>query len=221
MSHLGNMKKVTVDSKSTTLVGDGKTVKAIKDRAEQLRAQMDDVSLMLEERDLIRLRVAKLSSGVAVIKVGGMTELEIVEKKYRIEDALNATRAAVEEGIVSGGGMALYNAYRAIKGSKKQSAGAGIVLNACTAPLRKIVENAGHSPDVILSQLDSQAFDENSAIGFKTGFNAATGKYEDLVVEGVIDPVKVTRTALENAVSVTLTFLSLDAVVVEETREVK
>lgn len=221
MSHLGNMKKVTVDSKSTTLVGDGKTVKAIKDRAEQLRAQMDDVSLMLEERDLIRLRVAKLSSGVAVIKVGGMTELEIVEKKYRIEDALNATRAAVEEGIVSGGGMALYNAYRAIKGSKKQSAGAGIVLHACTAPLRKIVENAGHSPDVILSQLDSQTFDENNAIGFKTGFNAATGKYEDLVVEGVIDPVKVTRTALENAVSVTLTFLSLDAVVVEETRETK
>lgn len=209
LAHLGNLKKVTIDAKSSTLVGDGKQAEAVKERADQLRAQMEDVALSSDEKEILRLRVAKLSSGVAVIKVGGMTELEIVEKKYRIEDALNATRAAVAEGIVPGGGMALLNARSALT-HMKDNAGASIVLKACEAPLRQIVNNAGASPDVILSKLPKKG---------DRGYNAATGEYVDLVAAGVVDPVKVTRTALENAASVAVTFLSLDAVVVEEGTE--
>ncbi len=219
LAHLGNLKKVTVDAKTTTLVGDGKTVDAVKERAELLRARMEDVALTAEEREILRLRVAKLSSGVAVIKVGGMTELEITEKKYRIEDALNATKAAVQEGIVPGGGMALMNARANVVNGKKalkdlneaQRAGADIVLKACEAPLRRIAENCGQSSDVILSKLPRG--------GNSVGYNAAADVYENLVLAGVVDPVKVTRTALENATSVAITFLSLDAVVVEETVE--
>lgn len=218
LGHLGNLKKVTIDAKTTTLVGDGKTVDAVKDRADQLRTRMEDVALTAEEKEILRLRVAKLSSGVAVIKVGGMTELEIVEKKYRIEDALNATKAAVAEGVVPGGGMALLNAGAFAKKALSHPsatpsflAGCEMVFKACEAPLRQIVSNSGASPEVILSQL-------NASSG-EVGYNAATGDFVDLVSAGVIDPVKVTRTALENATSVAVTFLSLDAVVVEETTD--
>lgn len=208
--HLGTLKKVTVDAKSTTLVGTGAFAEEVVSRANDLRAQSEDVTLTPNEKELLRLRVAKLSSGVAVIKVGGMTELEIVEKKYRIEDALNATRAAVAEGIVPGGGMALLNARKSVRSNQVKGLGygAGIVFKACEAPLRQIVQNAGQSPDVVMANL----FNQKS----KSGYNAATGEYCDLVASGIIDPVKVTRTALENACSVAITFLSLDAVVVEE-----
>jgi len=218
LAQLGNLKKVTVDAKATTLVGDGKTAADVVARAALLRTQMEDVSLSADEREVFRLRIAKLSSGVAVIKVGGMTELEITEKKFRIEDALNATRAAVEEGIVPGGGMALINAMNHVQKNQTGTFGAGasIVFKACEAPLRKIVSNAGFSPEVVLATLERIGMLGSDD---PTGFNAATGDYVDLVAAGVIDPVKVTRTALENASSVAVTFLSLDAVVVEETTE--
>jgi chaperonin GroEL len=210
---LGNLKKVVVDAKSSTLVGNGTTVNEVQKRTEELRSQLLDVALTQEEREVLRMRIAKLSSGVAVIKVGGSTELETTEKKYRIEDALNATRAAVEEGIVPGGGSALLNALRSLRADPRMDGpGQGIVLKACEAPIRQIVANVGDiSADVILNRLT------NEPTSF--GYNAATGNFEDLLQAGVIDPVKVTRTALENASSVAITFLSLDAVIVEDTEK--
>jgi chaperonin GroEL len=210
---LGNLKKVVVDAKSSTLVGNGTTVGEVQKRTEELRSQLLDVALTQEEREVLRMRIAKLSSGVAVIKVGGSTELETTEKKYRIEDALNATRAAVEEGIVPGGGSALLNALRSLRADPRMDGpGQGIVLKACEAPIRQIVANVGDvSADVILNRLT------NEPTSF--GYNAATGNFEDLLQAGVIDPVKVTRTALENASSVAITFLSLDAVIVEDTEK--
>jgi chaperonin GroEL len=206
---LGNLKKVVVDAKSSTLVSDGKTQANVEARVSELKTQLTDVALTSEEKDIIRMRVAKLSSGVAVIKVGGATELETTEKKYRIEDALNATRAAVEEGIVPGGGMALLGALDRVKlHEEAQGPGQDIVLKACEAPIRQIVANAGGSPDVILSKIHGDQYPH--------GFNAATGEFGDLLAAGIIDPVKVTRTALENASSVAITFFSLDAVVVDE-----
>lgn len=216
LQDLGTLKKVVVDSKSSTLVATGSTKEAVDRHVEDLRLQMQDVSISSEELTKLKVRVAKLASGVAVIKVGGATELEMIERKYRIEDALNATRAAAEEGIVSGGGMALLGALDVINKdndslSQGVKAGIGVVKDACLAPLRRIVENAGGSGEVVfneLSRLNSQ--------GKSLGYNAAKGTYEDLILAGVIDPVKVTRTALKNASSVTTTFLNLDAVIVEE-----
>lgn len=213
---LGKVKKFVVDAKSTTLVGTGATKDAVDKHVQDLRGQLEDVTLGTEEVSKLKTRIAKLASGVAVIKVGGATEVEMVERKYRIEDALNATRAAAEEGIVPGGGMALVNAHRILGGEQAgtvpeaERMGAGIVMRACLAPLRRIAENAGVSSDVVLSELERRP---------GTGYNAATGEYIDLVQAGVVDPVKVTRTALRHAASVAVTFLSLDAVVCEEARK--
>jgi chaperonin GroEL len=216
--HLGKVKKFVVDARSTTLVGAGATKDNVDKHVADLRMQLEDVTLGTEEVAKLKTRVAKLASGVAVVRVGGATEVEMVERKYRIEDALNATRAAAEEGIVPGGGMALVNAYRVLDGEQagtvpaEEKMGAAVVMKACLAPLRRIVENAGQSADVVLKELERQP---------GMGYNAATGTYEDLIGSGVVDPVKVTRTALKHAASVAVTFLSLDAVVCEEKEDAK
>ncbi len=218
---LGKVKKFVVDAKSTTLVGTGSTKDKVDAHVADLRAQLEDVTLGTDDVIKLKTRVAKLASGVAVIRVGGATELEMTERKYRIEDALNATRAAAEEGIVPGGGMALVNAYRLLGGDATTlvlqsdlQMGAGIVMKACLAPLRRIVENSGLSADVVLNEIT-----KGLNVPHGHGYNAATGKYGDLVDAGVIDPVKVTRSALQHAASVAVTFLSLDAVICEETTE--
>lgn len=217
LQDLGTLKKLVVDAKTSTLVATGATKDNIEKHVQDLRFQMQDVTLSIEELTKLKVRVAKLASGVAVIKVGGATELEMVERKYRIEDALNATRAAMEEGIVPGGGMALFNALETIVDDRLSNlsqgvkAGVGIVKDACLAPLQRIVHNAGGSGDVVLNELAKLKQTKS-----RLGYNAALGTYENLIQAGVIDPVKVTKTALNNAASVASTFLNLDAVIVEE-----
>jgi chaperonin GroEL len=219
LEQLGTCKKFVTDSKTTTLVGSGLTKKAIDDHVTDLRSQLQDVTLVEEEQNKLRNRIARLASGVAVIRVGGATEIEMSERKFRIEDALNATRAAAQEGIVPGGGQALLVCGQVVSAEAKEEkrhrdfiAGMEVMAHACAAPLRKIVENAGLVPEVVLFQLHTENIDKQGLVGY----NAATGAFEDLIKAGVIDPVKVTRTALKNAVSVATTFLSLDAVIYEE-----
>lgn len=215
LQHLGLCKKIVVDAKTTTLVSSGKqsVVEAVKKRVVELQAQQTDVTLTAEERNILRHRIAKLSSGVAVIKVGGTTEVEMIERKYRIEDALNATRAAVDEGIVPGGGSTLFHVCSEKFDVPKDSSqsfimGVQLVQNACNEPLRQICKNADVSPEVIIEKMKS--------LQIPFGYNAATGDWVNLLEAGIIDPVKVSRTALENACSVATTFLSLDAVIVVE-----
>jgi chaperonin GroEL len=211
LQDLGTLKRVVVDAKSTTLVGTGSTKSSVEAHVENLRTQLQDVTLTVDDVTKLKVRIAKLASGVAVIRVGGATEVEMIERKYRIEDALNATRAAAEEGIVPGGGMALATITSTIDLSadlpQEEAMGASIITRACLAPLKRISQNAGVTPEVILSELQRNP---------GKGYNAATGEYVDLIAAGVIDPVKVTRTALKNAASVATTFLSLDAVVFDE-----
>ena len=216
LQDLGSLKKVVVDAKSTMLVASQASRNAIEERVKELRFQLQDVALTTEDVSKLKVRLAKLASGVAVVKVGGATELEMIERKYRIEDALNATRAAADEGIVPGGGMALFGAASLLKdvgtsAPQNIKAGISIVLDACLAPIRRIVHNAGGNGDVVINELNRIKTSNPSF-----GYNAAGDSYEDLMVAGVIDPVKVTRTALKNATSVATTFLNLDAVIVEE-----
>lgn len=224
VNDLGHCKKIVVDAKSTTLVGTGKTKDVVSKHIIELRAQVEDVTLNADDVVRLKTRIAKLANGVAVVKVGGATEIEMNERKYRIEDALHATRAAAEEGIVSGGGMALLDAAWACNISdvasdnKGEELGANIVFKACQAPLRKIVSNAGLIPDVVLANLDRGRF--KSDIQYR-GYDANKGEEVDMFATGIIDPVKVTRTALQNAASVAVAFLSLDAVICEETIEEK
>ena len=216
MADLGTLKKVVVDAKSTTLVATGSTKAAVDAHAADLKLQMQDMTLNADDLVKLRMRVAKLASGVALIKVGGATEVEMTERKYRIEDALHATRAAVEEGIVPGGGMALFDAWRALQPNSDDapSPGAKIVFDACLSPIQRIAENAGQSKDVVVNELLRKKRD-NPESKF-VGYNAATDDYVDMMEAGVVDPIKVTCTALKNAASVAITFLSLDAVVIED-----
>lgn len=214
LTDLGSLKKLIVDQKSTTLVGVNSNSAKLEEHLSNLRTQLEDITLSPEEIIKIKARLAKLASGIAVIKVGGATEVEMVERKYRIEDALNATRAAAAEGIVAGGGMTLAAIAEELtletnilQLPQDESAGYSIAIKACQAPMRRIAENAGVSPDLILRELK---------LNPGLGYNAANGKFVDMIEEGVIDPVKVTRTALKNAASVATTFMSLDAVVFEE-----
>lgn len=217
LAQLGTCKKVLVDAKSTIVVGTGTTKEQIEKHANDLRLQLEDITLTANDIVKLKTRIAKLASGVAVIKVGGATEVEMIERKYRIEDALNATRAASEEGIVPGGGMALLRASEKLISTpgwaddRDVYVGWDIVIKACKAPLIRIVQNAGLSPDVVINELRQQIH-QNLDIGY----NAANNTYCDLISAGVIDPVKVTRTALQHAASVAITFLSLDAVIYEE-----
>lgn len=218
-SQLGMCKKFVTDAKTTTLVGPGNTKPAVDKLVDELRAQLEDVTLSEEDRIKLRTRVAKLASGVAVIRVGGATEVEMVERKYRIEDALNATRAAAEEGIIPGGGTALYLCSKVLldesqlEGNDREvQAGVEAVVRAVQEPLRRIISNAGLVPDVIINELQHK----RRANPVELGYNVATGEYTDLVAAGIVDPCKVTRLALKNAVSVAITFLSLDAVIFDE-----
>jgi len=214
LDDLGLLKKIVIDAKTSTLVGSSNTIE-IEKHVAGLRSQLDDVTNSSETITKLKMRIAKLASGVAVIKVGGVTEVEMIERKYRIEDALNATRAAAEEGVVAGGGMALLRASTNFLYDKNDKTtdftkGVEVVLKACLAPITKIITNAGKSPDVIINDLLK---DET------LGYNAANDEYVNMLLTGVIDPVKVTRTALQNASSVTMTFLSLDAIIIEEENE--
>jgi chaperonin GroEL len=214
LTDLGLAKKVLVDAKGTTLVGVSKNRDAVEEHVDNLRARLSDITISSAELSNLKMRIARLASGVAVVKVGGATEVEMIERKYRIEDALHATRAAAEEGIVVGGGCALYKAAAAAKVhltskifDRDVAAGVEMVLKACVEPLRRIASNSSRSADVIEEEM-------SRTVDTKVGFNAATGQFTDLIAEGIIDPVKVTRMALKNSSSVARLFLTLDAVVV-------
>jgi len=210
LDDLGRAKRVTVDKDNTTIVDGNGSQKNIEGRIKQLRTQIDETTSDYD-REKLQERLAKLAGGVAVIKVGAATETEMKEKKARVEDALHATRAAVEEGIVPGGGVALLRASKALQGVKAdgdEQIGVDIVRKACQDPLRQIVVNSGTEGAIVVERIR-----ENSNPNF--GFNAQTDQYEDLVVSGVIDPTKVTRTALQNAASIASLMLTTEAMVAE------
>ena len=210
LEDLGRAKRVTVDKDNTTIVdGNGKD-KDIQGRIKQLRAQIDETTSDYD-REKLQERLAKLAGGVAVVKVGAATETEMKEKKARVEDALHATRAAVEEGIVPGGGVALLRASRALstlKGEGDEQIGIDIVRRASEEPLRQIVSNSGTEGAIVVGKVR-----ENENANY--GYNAATDVYEDLVKAGVIDPTKVTRSALQNASSIASLMLTTEAMVAE------
>jgi chaperonin GroEL len=215
ITDLGQVKRVKIDKENTTLVdGAGKKDK-IKGRQQEIRNQIENTTSDYD-REKLQERLAKLVGGVAVIKVGAATEVEMKEKKARVEDALHATRAAVEEGIVAGGGVALIRAQSALdtlKVTEEQQAGIRIIRRAIEEPLRQIVGNAGEEGSIVVQKV------KEGKGSF--GFNAATGKYGDLVADGVIDPVKVVRSALQNAASVASLMLTTEAMVAEKPKEEK
>jgi len=208
---LGEAKKVSIDKDNTTIVDGSGNPDDIKARVEQIRAQIETTTSDYD-REKLQERLAKLAGGVAVIKVGGATEIEVKERKDRVDDALHATRAAVEEGIVPGGGTALLYATKALEGmageNDDQTRGIDIVRRAITSPVRQIAENAGFDGAVVSGNLLREA-DETQ------GFNAATDKYENLVKAGVIDPTKVVRTALQDAASVAGLLITTEAAISE------
>src|SRR6187455_1187112 len=216
LDDLGKAKKITIDKDNTTIVEGAGNTSGIEGRVKQLRAQIDDTTSEYD-REKLQERLAKLVGGVAVIKVGAATETEMKEKKARVEDAMHATRAAVEEGIVPGGGVALVRAAKALEkytisengeGDPDEQVGVNIVRRALEEPLRQIVQNAGKEGAVVVERVRSE---KNENIGF----NAATEQFEDLVKAGVIDPAKVTRTALQNAASIAGLMLTTEAMVSE------
>jgi len=210
LEDLGRAKRVVVDKDNTTIVeGNGKE-KDIQGRIKQLRAQIDETTSDYD-REKLQERLAKLAGGVAVIKVGAATETEMKEKKARVEDALHATRAAVEEGTVAGGGVALLRAAKALDSLKPggdEQIGVDIIRRACEEPVRQISGNAGFEGAIVIEKIRN-----NDDVNF--GFNAATGVYEDLTKAGVIDPAKVTRSALQNASSIAALMLTTEAMIAE------
>ncbi|MGI9377390.1 MAG: chaperonin GroEL [Tsuneonella suprasediminis] len=209
---LGEAKRVTIDKDNTTIVDGAGSADDIKARVGEIKAQMEATTSDYD-REKLQERLAKLAGGVAVIKVGGASEVEVKERKDRVDDALHATRAAVEEGIVPGGGTALLYATKALDGvhgeNDDQTRGIDIVRRALQAPLRQIAENAGHDGAVVAGKL----IDGNDE---STGFNAATDTYENLVAAGVIDPTKVVRTALQDAASVAGLLITTEAAIAEK-----
>ncbi len=210
IDQLGQARRVTVTKDSTTIVDGSGSKDAIKEREDSIRKQIEETTSDFDKKKL-QERLAKLTGGVAVIHVGAATETELKERRYRIEDALNSTRAAVDEGYVAGGGTALVNVEKAVKNLKSdntdEQTGINIVLRALSAPVRQIAENAGKDGSVILDKLEHQ---EN-----EIGYNAATDKWENMVNAGIIDPTKVTRTALQNAASIAALLLTTEAVVAD------
>jgi len=210
LEDLGRAKRVTVDKDNTTIVDGAGTQKTIEGRIKQLRAQIEETTSDYD-REKLQERLAKLAGGVAIIKVGAATETEMKEKKARVEDALHATRAAVEEGIVPGGGVALLRAVKGLDGLKvpgDEQIGVNIVRRACEEPVRQIVGNAGFEGAIVIEKIRS-----NNDPHY--GFNAASGEYEELVKAGVIDPTKVTRSALQNAASIAALMLTTEAMIAE------
>src|SRR3954469_22678368 len=209
LEDLGKAKKITIDKDNTTIVEGAGVAGAIEGRVRQIRTQVEETTSDYD-REKLQERLAKLVGGVAVIKVGAATETEMKEKKARVEDAMHATKAAVEEGIVAGGEVALIRALKAVEGLKGEGdvrVGINIVRRALEEPARQIAANAGEEGSVVVKQLLS----DNGT----SGFNAATGKFEDLVAAGVIDPAKVTKTALLNASSIAGLMLTTEAMVSE------
>ena len=216
LDDLGSAKRIVVSKENTTIIdGDGKK-KDIEDRIKQIRVQVEEATSDYDKEKL-QERVAKLAGGVAVIKVGAATEMEMKEKKARVEDALHATRAAVEEGIVPGGGVALVRAQKAITSLKgdnhDQDVGIGIARRAMEEPLRQIVANCGAEPSVVLNKVAEGKGN--------FGYNAATGEFGDMVEMGILDPTKVTRTALQNAASVSGLMITTEAMIAELPKEDK
>ncbi|ERJ13388.1 chaperonin GroEL [Haloplasma contractile] len=209
INQLGRAGKVIVSKDNTTIVEGNGSQKAIDERVNQIRMQIEE-STSEFDKEKLHERLAKLSGGVAVIKVGAATETELKERKLRIEDALNSTRAAVEEGIVAGGGTALLNVYNkveSIEADGDELTGINIVLRALEAPVRQIAENAGIEGSIVIHKLKDMKDSE--------GFNALTGEYVNMVESGIIDPTKVTRSALQNAASISALFLTTEAAVAE------
>jgi len=215
VSDLGKAKRVTVDKDNTTIVEGGGKTDDIKGRINQIKKQIEDTSSDYD-REKLQERLAKLAGGVAVINVGAATETEMKEKKARVEDALHATRAAVEEGIIPGGGVVYLRAQRAIKDLKLQgdmNVGALIVLKSLEEPIRQICENAGMEGSIVVNEV----LNKNS----NYGFNAESMEYGDLVKMGVIDPTKVSRTALENATSIAALLLTTEALIADKPEKEK
>src|SRR5471030_2428313 len=211
LNMLGRAKKVMIDKENTTIVNGSGKKKDIEDRITQIKAQIEETTSDYDKEKL-QERLAKLAGGVAVIRVGGATEVEVKEKKDRVEDALNATRAAVEEGIVPGGGVALLRAKAAVAKLKSENsdeqAGINIVLKALEAPIRQIVENSGVEGSIVVGKIT-----ENKSQTF--GFNAQTELYVDMIEAGIVDPSKVVRTALQDAASVAGLLITTEAMVAE------
>jgi chaperonin GroEL len=210
LEDLGRAKRVTIDKDNTTIIEGAGSEKAIEGRIKQLRTQIEETTSDYD-REKLQERLAKLAGGVAVIKVGAATETEMKEKKARVEDALHATRAAVEEGIVPGGGVVMLRAIKVLEGLKltgDEQIGVDIVKRACEEPLRQIAQNAGFEGAVVVENVRA-----NENVNF--GFNAESGAFEDLVKAGVIDPTKVARTALQNASSIASLMLTTEALVCE------
>ncbi|MCE5309480.1 MAG: chaperonin GroEL [Acidobacteriales bacterium] len=210
LEDLGKAKRIVIDKDNTTIIEGAGSQKAIEGRIKQLRAQIEETTSDYD-REKLQERLAKLAGGVAVIKVGAATETEMKEKKARVEDALHATRAAVEEGIVPGGGVAMLRAAKALESLKlggDEQIGVNIVRRACEEPLRQIAGNAGLEGAIVAEKIRA-----NSDVNY--GFNADTEQYVDLVKDGVIDPTKVSRTALQNASSIAALMLTTEALICE------
>ena len=212
---LGRAEKVTIAKDTTTIVGGKGDTNAIKGRIEQIRVEIENTTSDYD-REKLQERLAKLAGGVAIIRVGAATETELKEKKHRVEDALSATRAAVEEGIVPGGGVALINAIDSLKDLKMDQEdaqiGVNIVRKALTEPMKRIVENAGKDGSVVVENVRQRQADEGNR---NIGFNVLTEEYGDMVHLGVIDPAKVTRGALENAASIAAMILTTEALITD------
>jgi chaperonin GroEL len=215
LNDLGTAKRISIDKDNTTIVDGGGSRDALEGRVKQIRTQIDETTSDYD-REKLQERLAKLIGGVAVINVGAATEAEMKEKKDRVEDALNATRAAVEEGIVPGGGIAL---IRALKGLEKvkfpgeEQLGVDLVKRAIEEPVRQIANNAGFEGSVVVQHV----IEDKGNVGF----NAEKGEYEDLMKAGIIDPTKVTRFALQNAASVAGLLMTTEAMVAEKPEEKK
>ncbi len=214
LEHLGNAKRITMDKDNTTIVDGAGDADAIQGRVSEIRVQIENTSSDYD-REKLQERVAKLAGGVAVIKVGAATEIEMKEKKARVEDALHATRAAVEEGVVAGGGVALVRAIASVEGltgdNEDQNTGIAAALRAMEGPLRQIVDNAGDEASVVLDKV------RQGEGNF--GYNAATGEYGDMIAMGILDPAKVTRTALQAAGSVAGLMITTEVMIAEAPKE--
>jgi len=211
---LGQAKRIVLTKDETIVIDGAGQATEIESRVNQIRVQIEETSSDYD-REKLQERVAKLAGGVAVIKVGAATEVEMKEKKARVEDALHATRAAVEEGVVAGGGVALVRALQAVEGLKgdneDQNIGIAIAQRAMEAPLRQIVRNAGEEDSVILDKVKQSEGN--------TGYNAGTGEYGDMIAMGILDPAKVTRTALQAAGSVAGLMITTEAMVTDLPQE--
>ena len=217
LEELGSCKRVAIGKTTTTLIGCAGSKDDIVYRAQGIREQLKDKSLSSDERENLKIRLSKLAGGVAILKVGGATEVELKERKDRVDDALSATQAAIEEGILPGGGIALVRASSSLSIPDDESqgfeAGIKIVKSACLSPLKQIVKNAGGTPDVVLENVKNS--EKNN------GYNAYDDTYGDMLEMGIVDPLKVVRTALENGVSAAAMMLTVGCAMVEDETNLK